>query len=207
MVFMPTPSTTYQTLEEIASDVRTCTMCDLHTTRQKTVPGTGPQNAAIMFIGEAPGKQEDLQGLPFVGRSGTVLTELLQEVGLTRDEVFITSILKCRPPSNRNPRRQEINACEPYLQAQLRVIQPGIICTLGSPSTTTFLGKQPGGMTDIRGKWFRYQGMYLLPTFHPAYILRFPSKRKDALKDFQEIRRLYDSGSSHIGSSTFATFA
>ncbi len=183
----------YQNLDEIAAAIRECTQCQLHKTRNKTVPGAGNPQAKLIFIGEAPGEQEDLQGLPFIGRSGTLLTKLLQEVGLSRADVFITSILKCRPPKNRNPLKKEIVACEPYLKAQLQVIQPKMICTLGSPSTMTLLGKQKGGMAQIRGKWFTYAEIKLMPTFHPAYILRFPPKKKEALKDFQEIRRVYDS--------------
>ena len=183
----------YQNLNEIAADIRECTKCQLHKTRTHTVPGTGNSRAKLVFIGEGPGENEDLQGLPFVGRAGALLTKLIQEMGLTREEVFITNIVKCRPPDNRNPLRKEVTACEPYLKEQLRLIQPRIICTLGSPAAMTLLGKKKGRMTQIRGTWFTYEGIKLMPTFHPAYILRVPSKKQDAHKDLQEIMKIYNS--------------
>lgn len=179
-----------RSLQSIADEIGICTKCQLHATRHTTVPGAGSPQAAIVLVGEAPGAQEDLQGLPFVGRSGTLLTHVLEEVGLTREEVFITSILKCRPPNNRNPLQPEIKACYPFLQAQLQAIQPRIICTLGSPATNTLLGTKYS-MGKVRGHWFAYEGIRLMPTFHPAYILRSPSKRVEALQDWREIMRAH----------------
>lgn len=181
----------YQNLEEIAKDIRDCTKCPLHTTRTNTVPGAGDPQAKLVFVGEGPGEKEDLQGKPFVGRSGTLLTKLIEEIGLTREQVFITSIVKCRPPNNRNPLQPEILACKSYLQEQLRLISPNIICTLGSPAAKTLLGTKES-MTKIRGKWFSYEGIKLMPTFHPAYLLRSPSKKGDVREDLQEIMREYN---------------
>lgn len=181
---------TYATLEEIAADIAVCTKCPLHETRTKTVPGAGSPQARLIFVGEGPGEQEDLQGLPFVGRSGKLLTQLIEEMGLTRDDVFITSIVKCRPPQNRNPSKTEITACKTYLQAQLDVLAPKIICTLGLPSTRTLLGRKEG-IGKLRGKWFDYNGIKLMPTFHPAYLLRSQSKIAEAREDLQEIMRTY----------------
>jgi uracil-DNA glycosylase family 4 len=188
-----TTSYRYHTLETIENAIRVCTKCQLHATRTKTVPGAGNPHADIFFIGEGPGAKEDEQGLPFIGRSGEVLTTLLQEAGLSREQVFITSLVKCRPPKNRNPLQTEIAACHPYLQAQLQIIQPQIICTLGSPATTTLLGiKQP--LSTIRGQWFDYEGIQLMPTFHPAYLLRSRSKIPVFQEDLEQIMREYQQG-------------
>ncbi|MCP4401131.1 MAG: uracil-DNA glycosylase [bacterium] len=180
----------YKTLEDIAADIAVCKKCPLHETRAKTVPGAGSPQARLMFIGEGPGEKEDLQGLPFIGRSGKLLTQSIEEMGLTRDEVFITSIVKCRPPQNRNPSKAEITACKTYLQAQLDAIAPKIICALGLPATRTLLGSKEG-IGKLRGKWFDYKGIKLMPTFHPAYLLRSQSKIVDTRKDLQEIMRVY----------------
>lgn len=180
----------YQNLEEIAKDIRDCTKCPLHTTRTNTVPGAGDPQAKLVFVGEGPGEKEDLQGKPFVGRSGALLTKLIEEMGLMREQVFITSIVKCRPPNNRNPLQPEIIACKPYLQEQLRLIQPKIICALGSPAAKTLL-QTKASISKIRGIWLSYEGIKLMPTFHPAYLLRSPSKKDDAREDLQEIMREY----------------
>ncbi len=186
------PFKQYQTLEEIAQDIRECTRCPLHQTRTNAVPGEGDPKAKLVFIGEGPGENEDLQGCPFVGRAGGLLTKLIQKMGLSRESVFITNIVKCRPPNNRTPLKSEIEMCEPYLQEQLRLIQPKIICTLGGPATMTLLHKK-GSMSAIRGKWFEYKGIKLIPTFHPAYLLRDPSKKREAWIDLQEIMKVYNS--------------
>jgi DNA polymerase len=181
----------YQNLEEIAKDIRDCRKCPLHATRNNTVPGAGDPQAKLVFVGEGPGQREDLEGKPFVGRSGALLTKLIEEIGLRREQVFITSIVKCRPPNNRNPLQPEIIACKPYLQEQLRVIRPKIVCTLGSPATNTLL-QIKASISKIRGQWFSYEGIKLMPTFHPAYLLRSPSKKDDAREDLQEIMREYE---------------
>jgi len=182
----------YQTLEEIAQDIQGCTQCPLHQARTNTVPGEGNPKAKLVFVGEGPGKNEDIQGRPFIGRSGNLLTKMIADMGLSREEIFITSIVKCRPPNNRTPLKTEINACKLYLREQLRVIRPGIICTLGAPAAMTLLRKK-GSMTAIRGKWFEYEGIKLMPTFHPAYLLRNPSKKQEVRIDFQEIMKIYNS--------------
>ena len=180
----------YKTIEDIAADIAVCTKCPLYETRTNTVPGAGNPRAGLMFIGEGPGEQEDLQGLPFIGRSGKLLTQSIEEMGLTRNEVFITSIVKCRPPKNRNPTKTEIKACKTYLQAQLEVIAPQIICTLGLPATQTLLGSKEG-IGKLRGKWFDYNGIKLMPTFHPAYLLRSQSKISECREDLQKIMQEY----------------
>jgi DNA polymerase len=187
---LSSPLKHYQNLEEIAEDVRVCTKCPLHETRTKAVPGTGDPHATLVFIGEGPGENEDLQGLPFVGRAGELLTKMIQAMGLTREQVFITNIVKCRPPNNRNPAQNEIASCEPYLKEQLRLIQPKIICTLGSPATKTLL-RTKETITKLRGKWFTYENIKLMPTFHPAYLLRNPKKKSEAWEDLQEIMKVY----------------
>ncbi|PIE33861.1 DNA polymerase [candidate division KSB3 bacterium] len=178
----------YHTLQQIDDAIRVCTSCQLHATRNTPVPGAGNPQADIFFIGEGPGAKEDEHGLPFIGRSGELLTQLLQEAGLTRKEVFITSLVKCRPPKNRNPLQPEITACHPFLKAQLHVIQPKIICTLGSSAATTLLGiKKP--LSTIRGKWFDYEGIKLLPAFHPAYLLRSRSKIPVFQEDLEKLMK------------------
>ena len=180
----------YKTLEEIAAEIAVCTECPLHQTRTNTVPGAGSPQAQLIFIGEGPGAQEDIQGLPFVGRSGKLLTQLIEEMELMREEVFITSIVKCRPPQNRNPSTAEIRACKTYLEAQLEAIAPKILCTLGLPATRTLLGSKEG-IGKLRGKWFDYKGIKLMPTFHPAYLLRSRSKISECREDLREIMRVY----------------
>lgn len=183
-------SHTYQTLEEIAADIRTCRKCRLHEQRQQAVPGAGKPDARLVFIGEGPGKHEDEQGLPFVGRAGRILTEMLEGIGLSREQVFITNLVKCRPPRNRNPREDEVSACEPYLHAQLRLMQPEIICVLGTSAASALL-QTKDSITKIRGQWFSYRKIPVLPTFHPAYVLRKASKKMDTQEDFQELLRKY----------------
>lgn len=185
-------SHTYQTLEEIADDVRGCRKCPLHKSRHHAVPGAGNPEAALIFIGEGPGKNEDEQGLPFVGQAGRILTEMLEEIGLSGEEVFITNLVKCRPPKNRKPHEEEVNACNPYLQEQLRLIRPKIICALGASAASALLGKDIR-ITKIRGQWFSYQDIQLFPTYHPAYLLRNASKKSDMREDFQELLRTYRS--------------
>lgn len=164
-------------IEEIAQKISSCTKCDLAEGRINAVPGEGPQHARVMLVGEAPGAKEDESGRPFVGQSGKLLTEMLEVEGIKREDVFITSVLKCRPPENRDPKEDEIRSCAPYLLAQLDSISPIIIVTLGNFAydlfaTTFYLPKKPIG--EIRGKVFRLHSTaceYLLPTYHPAGII------------------------------------
>ncbi|MEJ2776834.1 type-4 uracil-DNA glycosylase [Sulfolobaceae archaeon RB850M] len=184
-------------LEEIAKLVRSCTKCNLWKSRTNAVPGEGPSNAKIMFIGEAPGENEDLEGRPFVGAAGKLLTKLIEEIlGLKRNEVFITNVVKCRPPNNRDPTEEEILACSPYLDSQIEVIKPKIIVTLGKHSTSYIFSKASITFTSIskvRGKWYVWKKgeeveIKVFPTYHPAAALYNPSLRKVLEEDFRKIR-------------------
>jgi DNA polymerase len=175
-------------LAEIAAEVNRCTACELHKGRTRAVPGEGPINAEIMFIGEAPGRNEDQQGRPFVGQAGRLLEELLAEIGLTRDEAWIGNIVKCRPPDNRDPRPEEIAACAGYLERQIALLQPKLIATLGRYSMEKFF---PGAkITRVHGQARREGNRVLIPLFHPAYILRNMAAMPDAVRDMQKIPRL-----------------
>lgn len=172
-------------LEAIAAQVRVCVKCDLHKSRTKAVPGAGNPHAEILFIGEGPGYNEDKQGLPFVGRSGDYLTELIQSIGLTRDDVFITNVVKCRPPENRDPLPGEIEACKFYLDGQEAGIDPLVIVTLGRFSMARYF---PGGkITAIHGRP-KYEGdRAYIPLFHPAAVLRNPALEEPMADDFRRI--------------------
>jgi uracil-DNA glycosylase family 4 len=159
-----------RTLEEAAREASTCIKCALANGRTQVVYGSGDPHARLMFIGEAPGFHEDRQGVPFVGAAGGLLTGLLEGIGLSRDRVYIANVLKCRPPGNRDPQPDEIEACSPWLQEQIDLIDPQVICTLGNFSTRLLLGK-PAGISRVRGQRFKYRGRCLIPTFHPAAIL------------------------------------
>jgi len=181
-------------LEEIAKQVRECTKCKLHLTRKNAVPGEGNPNAEIMLIGEAPGANEDEEGRPFVGAAGKLLTELLSSIGLNRKDVFITNLVKCRPPNNRDPEEDEIIACSPYLDEQIRIIKPKIIVTLGKHSTTYILGKigmKVKSISAVRGKFFTWNygnvTISVFPTYHPAAALYNPSLRDELFSDFKKI--------------------
>lgn len=172
-------------LEEIAARVRVCTLCDLYKQRTNAVPGAGNPHAEIMFIGEGPGFHEDQQGVPFVGRSGVVLDEGLSSIGLTREDVFITSVVKCRPPGNRDPLPIEIETCRQYLDPQIELIDPLVIVTLGRFSMARYF---PGAkITEIHGRAKYQDGRACVPLFHPAAALRNPAVRKLMAEDFQRI--------------------
>lgn len=177
-------------LAEIAAQVNGCTLCRLHETRTKAVPGAGDIHAEILFIGEGPGQNEDQQGLPFVGRSGDLLVKLLKQIGLTRDQVFITNVVKCRPPDNRDPQPDEITTCRTYLDNQIALIDPLVIVTLGRFSMARYF---PGAkITQIHGepKWDDEAQRAYLPLFHPAAVLRTASLLPAMETDFQLIPRL-----------------
>src|SRR3712207_564609 len=177
-------------LEEIAAEVNQCTACELHKGRTRAVPGEGPVNAEIMFIGEAPGWNEDQQGRPFVGQAGKLLEELLAEIGLTRGDVWISNIVKCRPPDNRDPRPEEIAACAGYLERQIALLEPKVIATLGRYSMEKFF---PGArITRVHGQARREGQRVLIPLYHPAYILRNMAAMPDAVRDMQKIPRLLE---------------
>ncbi len=174
------------------SQVRDCRKCSLCETRTHTVFGQGSAQARLMFVGEAPGFEEDRQGLAFVGRAGQLLTRMIEAMGLTREQVFICNVLKCRPPNNRTPAHDEIAACSPYLFEQVRILQPEIICALGAPAAQTLLGTGEA-IGRLRGRFhdFRLPGaaaaVPLMPTYHPAYLLRAPGEKRKAWEDLQLI--------------------
>jgi DNA polymerase len=174
-----------EALAAIAAEVRGCTLCDLHLSRTKAVPGAGNTKADIMFIGEGPGFNEDRQGLPFVGRSGDYLNDLLKMIDLSRNDVFITNVVKCRPPENRDPLPIEIETCKPYLDQQINLIDPLVIVTLGRFSMARYF--PAGKITQIHGKPKIEQGRGYIPLFHPAAVLRNPDLRKEMEADFKRI--------------------
>lgn len=184
-------------LEEIRQEVERCTLCPLAKSRTQTVFGEGNPDALIMFIGEAPGEDEDRSGRPFVGKAGQLLTKILLSVGIQREEVYIANMVKCRPPGNRTPTLEEVEACFPYLEAQIAIVNPSVIVTLGSVSTGYLLGtKEP--MSKLRGQWFDWRGgKRIFPMFHPSFLLRHESRAPGSPKyltwqDIQEVRRVYD---------------
>lgn len=180
-------------LKEFYLEIKDCTRCELSKTRTKFVFGSGSACAEIMFVGEAPGKNEDLQGLPFVGQAGKLLDDLLGFIGFKRSEVFIANILKCRPPGNRDPRIEEINTCRDYLLKQIEIISPKVICTLGKFSTQLLLNTDKG-ITALRGKIYKINSRLIMPINHPAAALYTPSKMDILRQDFQKIKRLIETG-------------
>lgn len=184
-------ASSYQSMEDIRVAVQNCRACPLNAKRTNVVFGTGDENAGLVFVGEAPGADEDQQGKPFVGRAGQKLTQIINAIKLSRDDVYITNVLKCRPPDNRNPLPAEIKACEPYLIEQLRLIKPKVICALGTFAAQTLLNtEQP--ISRLRGKFHTYQGIKLMPTYHPAFILRNPKFKRDVWEDVQKVKAEYD---------------
>ncbi len=174
------------TLEEIRAEMGQCQRCKLYPGAKNLVFGEGSASARLMFIGEAPGAEEDLQGQPFVGRAGQLLNNLLNKLGLSREEVYITNVVKSRPPENRDPQPDEIEACLPFLRKQIKAIRPLVLVTLGKIATQALLGsKEP--MTRIRGQWQRYDHIRVMPTFHPSYLLRFPKERHKTWEDMQRV--------------------
>jgi DNA polymerase len=184
-VLEPSP---WQSLEEIAQVVAACVKCPLHATRTRTVPGEGAASARLMFVGEAPGADEDRLGRPFVGAAGQLLDKMIAGMGLAREQVYIANTLKCRPPGNRDPQEHELAACLPYLRAQIALIGPQVICSLGRHATHALL-ERSDGIGSLRGRFFDYRGTPLLPTYHPSYLLRSPADKVDAWKDLQLIMK------------------
>lgn len=180
----------FQSLEEITANISTCRNCLLCEGRTHTVPGEGNADSPdIMFIGEGPGADEDVQGRPFVGKAGQLLTKMIEAMGYRREEVFIANTVKCRPPNNRAPLPEEMEACLPYLQQQIGLIKPKVIIGLGATAIKGLLGKTVG-ITRLRGTWQEYGGIRLMPTFHPSYLLRDPSKKKDVWQDLQLVLKV-----------------
>lgn len=171
------------------SEVMICTKCELHKSRVRAVPGEGRENATIMFVGEGPGQNEDQQGRPFVGAAGKLLTELLKTIGLERSEVFITNIVKCRPPNNRAPRKSEVEACNDYLTRQIHLVNPKILCPLGTPAISSLLGKDYSA-TKSHGKPIHRENMIILPMYHPAAALYDASLKQTLESDFQILENI-----------------
>lgn len=177
-------------LRRLREEVIHCTKCDeLVRNRHSVVFGSGNPQAKLVFVGEAPGAEEDRQGLPFVGPAGQLLTKMIESIGLRREEVFIANVLKCRPPGNRPPKPHEIENCEPYLVAQLSMIRPKLICALGTFAAQTLL-KTTTPISSLRGKIHDYHGTPVLCTFHPAYLLRSPAEKRKAWEDLKKLRSL-----------------
>jgi len=189
----PTAEQRRAELVDLYKEVQACTKCPLHETRTKAVFGAGDADAEVMFVGEAPGAEEDRQGLPFVGRAGQLLNQMLGEVGLSREEVFIANVLKSRPPGNRDPQPLEIEACRPYLFEQVRLIEPRVVCTLGNFATKLLSGN-PTGITRVRGTPQVHElggrTVFLLPLFHPAAALRTPAVKETLRADFDLLPQL-----------------
>jgi uracil-DNA glycosylase family 4 len=177
-------------LPAIRQELGECTRCRLHQGRQHIVFGEGNPRAALVFVGEAPGRDEDVQGRPFVGKAGELLTRIIEAIELTREEVYIANIIKCRPPENRNPLPDEIATCLPFLQKQLAAIQPKIICALGTFAAQTLLETEER-ISQLRGRFYNYQGSLLMPTYHPAFLLRNPEHKRDVWEDMKKIREEY----------------
>jgi uracil-DNA glycosylase family 4 len=174
-------------LERIRDDIGpNCTRCKLHKARTKIVFGVGNPKAELVFVGEGPGRDEDAQGEPFVGRAGKLLTQMIEAMGLRRQDVYICNVVKCRPPENRLPEKDEIATCSPYLLRQLGAIEPKVICCLGSCSAQTML-QTTEGISRFRGQWFDFRGSKLIATYHPAYLLRNPAAKGEVWKDLQKV--------------------
>jgi DNA polymerase len=180
-------------LTAIRADIGDCTRCKLHTLgRRQVVFGVGNPNADLMFVGEAPGADEDIQGEPFVGRAGQLLTKIIEAIGLSRSDVYIANVIKCRPPQNRNPEQDEVDTCEPFLFRQVDVIQPKVIVALGTFAARALL-RTLDPISRLRGRVFEYRGAKLIPTFHPAYLLRNPSSKREVWEDMKLVRSLLSS--------------
>ncbi len=180
-----------ETLDVIRAEIGPdCSRCKLHELgRTQVVFGVGNPDADLMFVGEAPGQDEDLQGIPFVGRAGQLLTKIIEAIGLTRDDVYIANVIKCRPPGNRNPEPDEVDTCEPFLFRQVRVIRPRVIVALGTFAARTLL-RSSDPISRLRGRAFTYGDAILIPTFHPAYLLRNPSSKREVWEDMKKVRDL-----------------
>ena len=184
------PASSPSSLEEVAAEVAGCRRCPLHETRSHTVFGEGDPAADLMFVGEGPGADEDRLGRPFVGKAGRLLDDIIEKgMGLRREQVFIANVVKCRPPGNRNPEPDEIASCTPYLHRQIDLIRPRIIVALGKFAAQTLLEtKSP--ISRLRGQFFDYRGIQLMPTFHPSYLLRKPEDKRLAWEDIQQVMSL-----------------
>jgi DNA polymerase len=182
-----------EALAAIRADIGDCTRCKLHGLgRQQIVFGVGNPNADLMFVGEAPGADEDVQGEPFVGRAGQLLTKIIEAIGLKREDVYIANVIKCRPPQNRNPEPDEVERCEPFLFRQIDVVKPKVIVALGKFGAQTLL-RTLDPISRLRGRVFDFRGAKLVPTFHPAYLLRNPASKREVWEDMKLVKKLLDS--------------
>ncbi|MEW5983341.1 MAG: uracil-DNA glycosylase [Acidobacteriota bacterium] len=189
-LFDPPPAAgVVESLDQIREEIGpACTRCKLHGLgRTQVVFGVGSPNADLMFVGEGPGHDEDVQGIPFVGRAGQLLTRIIEAIKLKRENVYIANVVKCRPPGNRNPEPDEVATCEPFLLRQVRAIRPRVIVALGTVAAQALLRtREP--ITRLRGRVYRYEGARLVPTFHPAYLLRNPERKREVWEDMQKVR-------------------
>jgi len=184
-------SSTDDSLEKIRDDIGDCQRCKLCSTRTHIVFGSGNPKAKLVFVGEAPGADEDAQGLPFVGRAGQLLTRIVESIGLSRQDVYICNVIKCRPPENRFPEKDEITSCSPFLLRQLETIRPKVVCCLGAAAAQTIL-KTKSSVGWMRGRFQDYRGAKLIVTYHPAYLLRNPDAKRDVWEDMKRIKALLD---------------
>jgi uracil-DNA glycosylase len=185
------PTVKLPLLEAVRSEIGECTRCKLHRGRTNIVFGVGNPEARLMFVGEAPGEDEDLQGYPFVGKAGQLLTKMIEAMGLRREDVYICNTVKCRPPNNRNPEPDELLACEPFLKGQLGAVKPEAIVTLGKFAAQALLREQTP-ITRLRGQWREYEGVPVMPTFHPAYLLRSPGEKGKVWEDLKQVMKKLD---------------
>ncbi len=190
---MTVPKKHKETLEDIRSDIGDCTRCKLHHKRTHIVFGEGSPKAKLMFIGEGPGHDEDVTGRPFVGRAGQLLTKIIEAMKLKREDVYIANIAKCRPPNNRAPEPDEVATCEGFLHRQIATIQPKVIVCLGSVAAQNLL-KTERKISSFRGQWQDWQGIFVMPTYHPAFLLRNPAMKKEVWDDMKKVMELLKKG-------------
>ena len=187
------PESASESLDAIRADLGDCTRCKLHTGRTNIVFGEGNPNASLMFAGEGPGADEDASGRPFVGSAGQLLDRIIESMGFRREDVYIANVVKCRPPGNRAPERDEATTCQPFLHRQIAAVSPKVIVVLGNTPLESLLGFK-GGITKLRGKFHEFKGIPVMPTFHPAYLLRDPSKKREVWEDMKMVKARLEEG-------------
>ncbi len=187
---LPSTPVTNDTLTAIAHDIAACKACGLCDGRRNTVPGEGHPNPTLLFVGEGPGADEDAQGRPFVGAAGQLLDKMIVAMGLSRDQVFIANVIKCRPPGNRTPEFDEVNACLHFLERQIAVLKPTVICALGNTPLRALTGNDKAGITRMRGQQLSYRGITMIPTFHPSFLLRNADAKKPCWEDLQTVLKV-----------------
>ena len=186
-----------EALDMTRTEIGDCTRCKLHTLgRRQIVFGVGNPSADLMFVGEAPGADEDIQGIPFVGRAGQLLTKIIEAIELRREDVYIANVIKCRPPENRNPDPDEVDTCEPFLFQQIDAIKPKVIVALGTFAAKALL-KTQDSISRLRGRVYDYRGAKLIPTFHPAFLLRSPDRKRDVWEDMKKVRAILQAPADH----------